>query len=159
MNKFMQLSYGIDEGSPLYPGTPPLKVGKVKEIRKGDPCNTFLVTLSNHLGTHIDMPNHFSDSGKGAKYYPANKLACKDPVIIDCPKRPGGIIGLEDMTALKKEKKADAVLIRTGFYKYRSSDVGIYCEENPCLSPAAADWLRKNLRNLKIFGIDSISIS
>ncbi|MDD5136123.1 MAG: cyclase family protein, partial [Candidatus Omnitrophica bacterium] len=92
-------------------------------------------------------------------YYPANKLACKDPVIIDCPKRPGGIIGLEDMTALKKEKKADAVLIRTGFYKYRSSDVGIYCEENPCLSPAAADWLRKNLRNLKIFGIDSISIS
>lgn len=159
MCKFVQLSYGIDEEVPLYPGTSPLEIRKIKEIDKGDSCNTFSITLSNHSGTHIDTPMHFWKSGRGVKEYPAHKLACKNPLIIDCPKRPGEIIEVKDLTRLAAERESDALLIRTGFYKYRSSDAGTYCNSNPSLSPEAADWIRQNLQNLKILGIDSISIS
>ncbi len=159
MCKFVQLSYGIDEEVPLYPGTPPFGVRKVKDIGKGDLCNTFSITLSDHSGTHIDMPMHFWKSGAGAKRYPAHKLACKNPLIIDCPKSPGETIEARDLAGLATAAPADALLIRTGFYKYRSSDAGTYCNGNPSLSPEAAGWIRQNLRNLKILGIDSVSIS
>ena len=159
MYKIVKLSYDIDEGTPLYPGTPPLKIEKVKEINKGDSCNTSLITFSNHSGTHIDAPRHFLDSGKGTKDYPANKLVYKKPVIIDCPKRPGEVVLPEDLSGLRLEKDVDALLIRTGSYKHRSSEPEKYRNENPSISPEAADWIRRNLLNLKIVGIDSISIS
>ncbi len=144
---------------PLYPGVAPLEIRKLREIDKGDSCNTFSLTLSNHGGTHIDMPRHILNSGKSAKDYPADKLVCKNPVIIDCPKRPGEIVEVGDLTGLAADKESDALLIRTGFYKYRTSDIKRYCNENPPLSPGAAEWIRQNLLNLNIVGIDSISIS
>ena len=159
MYKAILLSYNIDEATPIYPGTSPLAIRKAKEINSGDPCNTFSITLSNHSGTHIDMPKHFFDFGKSVKDYPVHKLTCKHPVIIDCPKRPGEIIEAKDLAGLSAEKNMDVLLVRTGFYKYRSSDVAVYCNNNPSLSPEAALWIRQNLLNLKIFGIDSISIS
>ncbi len=159
MHRVIRLSYGIEEEMPLYPGIPALKVRQVKGIDKGDSCNTFSITFSNHSGTHIDAPRHFFNSGKSAKDYLADKLVCKNPIVIDCPKRPGEIIEAKDLAGLPAGKDADALLIRTGFYKYRSSDAVAYCNNNPSLSPEAARWIRQNLLNLKIFGIDSISIS
>ena len=159
MRTFVRLSYGIDEAAPLYPGTPPLEIRKIKEINKGDACNTFLITLSDHSGTHIDMPRHFLNSGKSVKGSHAPELVYKNPVIIDCPKRAGEIIEPGDLDGISSVKNADALLVRTGFYKYRDSNAGVYCNENPSLSPEAANRLRADLPNVKIFGIDSISIS
>lgn len=150
MHKVISLSYGIDESTPVYPGTPPLRIRKDKDIKNGDSCNTFSITLSNHFGTHIDMPRHFMDSGKNLKDYQAHNLTCKNPAIVDCPKRPGDIIEAKDLAGLPAEKDTDALLIRTGFYKYRSSDPWTYCNNNPLLSPEAARWIRRNLLNTSV---------
>ncbi len=158
--RYVNISYAIDEdNTPLYPGTKPIAIRRVKEIAKGDPCNTSLITLSNHAGTHVDAPRHFWNSGRAISDYSLEELVFRKVVLIDCRKSAEEPIWIEDLQALKYRDDADAVLIRTGFHKYRRTDAKAYCYKNPYLSVAAAGWIRKKFYKLRAIGIDCISIS
>ena len=144
---------------PLYPKTEPVDIKKVRDMKRGDSCNKSLVVLSNHAGTHIEAPAHFWDSGKNISDYSIEDLVFKDPVIVDCPKGAGEIIGIDDLKGISAKKPADALLLRTGFFKFRDKDSKSYCYENPSLSTEAARWIREELPCLRAVGIDAISIS
>ncbi len=167
MKRYIKLSYNIGVDTPLYPETPPVIIEKVKEISKGNSCNTSLITLSNHAGTHIDAPRHFYDSGRAINEYSLEELVFKKPLLINCPKEINEVIKIGDLTGLMNSNDADILLIRTGFHKYRISQSSAltpqslynYCYKNPYLSPDTAEWIRNNLPDVKAIGIDCISIS
>ena len=157
MKRYIKLSYNISGDTPLYHGTPPVVIEKVKEISKGNSCNTYLITLLNHVGTHVDTPKHFFNLGRAISEYSIEELVFQKPLIVDCPKKINEVIEIDDIASLMSSTDADILLIRTGFYKYRKKD--IYCYKNPYLSPRAAEYLRENFSTLKAIGIDCISIS
>lgn len=159
MRRYRNLSYPIDEKSPLYPGTPKVKIRQVKDKNKGDSCNTFFLGFSNHTGTHIDGPRHFFSSAKGIDGYSAKDLVFYKPLLVNCLCPRGGVIQKEDLKKVIKRDDFDALLIRTGFSKYRNRQDRIYCYENPCISSGAAKWLKTRFPGLKAVGIDCISIS
>lgn len=105
------------------------------------------------------MPKHFFSSGTGIKDCPEHRLNCKNPSLIDCPKRAGEMIEPRDLESSIRDMHTEALLIRTGFYRHRSADIEAYCNNNPFFSPNAARWIRENLLNLNMIGIDIISIS
>lgn len=156
--KYIRLSYEIDEQTPLYPGTPSFSLQEVKKIREGDSCNTSLITMSNHGGTHVDAPRHFFDSGRSISEYKLEELIFRTPQLIDCQKGPEEIIGCEDLEG-KIPRDCDLLLLRTSFYKRRNKDKHAYCFKNPSLSPDAARWIRNNFHNVHAIGIDCISVS
>lgn len=157
--KYHKLYYNLGESSPLYPGTPKVSLRKYKSQEKGDSCNTCVITFSNHSGTHIDAPRHFFKYGATINDFTLKELSFRKPVILNCFKRINELIEIRDLSALKKEKKADFLIIKTGFSKLRDKFPRMYEKNNPCLKPSAAEWLKKNLPNLKGIGIDCISIS
>jgi len=154
MTRYLRLSYSISGSSPLYPGTLPIKIEAGKSIKKGNSCNTFLITLSNHMGTHIDAPNHFHEKGRKISDYRIDELIFRRPVVIDCPKTEDEPITPHDLKG-KIKKLNDIVLIRTGFYKFRG--LKKYTHKNPYILPQTALWLRTEYPNLKALGIDLIS--
>ncbi len=156
--KHVKLSYIIDEKTPLYPGTPSFIFQEVKRIRDGDSCNTSLITISNHGGTHVDAPRHFFDSGRSISEYSLEELIFSIPRLIDCHKDPEEMIERKDLES-KISKDCDLLLIRTGFYGYRNNDRHTYCFRNPALSPEAARWIRDDYPNIHAIGIDCISVS
>lgn len=156
--KYIRLSYEIDEHTPLYPGTPSFSFQRVRKIKDGDTCNTSLITLPNHGGTHVDAPRHFFDTGRSISEYKIEELIFGSPQLIDCQKGPEEIIGREDLEG-KIPKDCDLLLLRTGFYKHRNRDKRIYCFKNPSLSPDVAKWIRNNFHNVHAIGIDCISVS
>lgn len=155
----MRLSYNISVDTPLYPETPPVVIEKVKEISKGNSCNTSLITLSNHAGTHVDTPRHFFDSGRTASEYSIEELVFQKPLIVDCPKKDNEVIKIDDFKSSMNFNDVDMLLIRTGFYKYRKDDIHAYCYKNPYLSPKTAEWIRNTHPKIKAIGIDCISIA
>jgi kynurenine formamidase len=159
VKRYIKLSYNIGVDTPLYPETPPVVIEKVKEISKGNSCNTFLITLSNHLGTHIDTPGHFFNSGRTISEYSIEELVFQKPLIVDCPKGINEVIEIDDIASSMNSNDSDILLIRTGFYKYRKDDIHTYCYKNPYLSLHAAEYLRKTFSTLKAIGIDCISIA
>ena len=156
--RYIRLSYKIGKSTPLYPGTPGITIKKIKDISKGCVCNTSLITFSNHIGTHVDAPAHFWNSGKSISDYHPEDLIFKRPIVVDCPKGPAGIIEIDDFKK-KNLKGADSVLIRTRFSRYRNKNALLYCRRNPRISPGLAQWIRENFSNIRLIGIDCISIS
>lgn len=50
-------------GMPVWPGDPAFESAPVASIGGGDSCNLTRLTLSTHLGTHLDAPWHFCPDG------------------------------------------------------------------------------------------------
>ncbi len=157
-HKYRLLSYPLTIDTDGYGGKRIFTVNKDKSISKGDSCNTYTLNLSNHAGTHIDCPNHFFASGKKLSQYKIEDFIFSKPAILDCPKQENELITLDDIRGnLKELKGKDILLLRTGFYKCRSSVK--YAIKNPGVDPEAARFIRKNLTSVRCVGVDSISIS
>lgn len=159
MAKFIELSYKLDSNAPLYPGTPALKVKRLKAIKNGDSCNTFFVGFSNHSGTHIDAPAHFFVNGRKIGDYIFAELIFKNPLIVDLSKRKDEPIEIKDFKKIENhmKRKIDALLIRTGFSRLRKNDPESYSKHNPYFLPHTAEWLKDNFKSLKVLALDFIS--
>ena len=58
------ISIGIDENLPLWPGDPELRLHWAANIEQGDLVNLTELSMGFHTGTHIDAPLHFLPKGK-----------------------------------------------------------------------------------------------
>lgn len=156
----ISISYPLTLTSPLYPGTPEITSKLFKSLQRGDKTNTSLITLNTHSGTHLDVPYHFCVGGttvqdhfkKQNTFYPTYCIdfPVLEPTQIDINK-------LKNLISLFQD--AEALLIRTGWWKKRENAPYIYCNTHPWISPDVSDLLREKCSKLKIFGIDLISVS
>ncbi|KJU81324.1 cyclase family protein [Candidatus Magnetobacterium bavaricum] len=158
MKRHVRLYYEIHIDMPLYPGTMQVIVESIKSIARGDSCNTFNITFTNHSGTHIDAPNHFWKSGRSINEYTIDELVFRNSFLLDCPKGINEYIGVNDISELLLDKTPDLILIRTGFSKNRSTHEE-YCYQNPYILPETAEWIRVNCPTVRALGIDCISVA
>jgi kynurenine formamidase len=156
--KYRLLSYQLSEEAYTYGGIRPFSIKRLRSILKGDICNTYMMNMPTHMGTHIDCPNHFFNSGKKLSQYNIGDFIFSNPAVIDCPKKRNELVVADDIKRnLKKIIGKDILLLRTGFYKFRPHIR--YARENPGIEPGAARFIRERLISLKCIGIDTISVS
>ncbi|NYB52012.1 MAG: cyclase family protein [Methanobacteriaceae archaeon] len=156
--KYIRLSYTLGKASPVHIGLPQPDIKPINQISKGDNYNTSLLTVENHCGTHIDAPAHFIQGGRLISDYGPDELTFSHPLVLDCPKSPGELVDIEDVSKISYEN-IDCLLLCTGFYQYHDTDWEKYLEQNPGLSPGAVHYLREKFPNLRCVGIDTISMS
>ena len=63
------LSHVLSMNTPVYGNGVGLRVESDKKIECGDACNTVSLSLSNHLGSHVDSPQHFITNGATTESY------------------------------------------------------------------------------------------
>lgn len=156
---WITLSHPLSIKTPSYDAGPRLEITPYKQISRGDSSNSFFIKMLNHLGTHVDAPNHFDPKGRKISSYSVDELFFKKPVLIDIEKKAEEKIEEDDLTPHHKIiAESDLLLIRTGFQVYRDSDPEVYMKRGPCLSPEAAEYI-KMFPSLRALGVDMISIS
>lgn len=80
--------------------------------------------------------------------------------MVDIPKGVGELITADELRSLYGEiRDADLLMIRTGFQRFRESDVETFSRRGPCLSDGAARYIVEELPKLRAVGVDAISIS
>lgn len=159
----LNLSHPLCSETPVYGGgTPVLQSGK--RMDRGDSCNTLEMSMTNHTGTHIDLPAHFDESGKTLTDYPPEFWFVKrvECVFMDKPEKAleGKLINFGDIQPSignNKNWDCEAILLKTGFSKKRESIV--YWKNSPGIDPALPEFLRETFPCLRFFGIDFISVS
>lgn len=156
--KTVILSYPIENNSPHYIGTTKPTLDAITQIKNGDDYNTYKITVGNHTGTHIDAPKHFVDTGKSIIDYSIQDLNFKNTLVISCPKKPQELIEVEDIYGTDLGG-CECLLFKTGFGRYRASDLQKYLTESPGISVETVDWIRTNHPQIRCLGIDTISIS
>ena len=157
MGSVVLLSHILDENTPTYGNRVAFSIEEISEISKGAIANSSKWTFStNHLGTHIDMPNHFFENGKTLTDVPLDFWFSNKIQLIDVPCSYAKLIKIEDLTTTVN-KETEILLIRTGYEKFRETNK--YWNDNPGLSANLGIWLRENRPNIKMIGFDFISLS
>lgn len=152
----VNLSYSINEKTPSYGGRHKVLIEECESINGGDTANSFIINFYNHIGTHIDAPNHFYDNGKKINDYNTNELLFTKPQLVN--------VNLDIKNEISNEtilntlnKDADIIFFKTNFGKYRNTKK--YIDEYPPLLACFANHLKDNYLNLRAIGLDIISLT
>jgi kynurenine formamidase len=173
----VDLSHTYDKTAIFWPTADPFRLDKVAdgETPAGYyyAANNFFT--SEHGGTHLDAPVHFSRTGLAADAVPLDRLFGRAVVVdvVEASERdPDYLITVEDLQRAEREHGPigpdDILLLRTGFSRrwpdaaryLGTADRGEAAVANlhfPGLHPDAAKWIVAN-RPIKAIGIDTASI-
>lgn len=158
MARYVLLSHVLRQDTPSYGNRDKVVIRVNSSIKSGETANSSCLILSNnHIGTHIDVPRHFSVDGKRTIDYPIGHYVFDKCHIVDLPKVDACLIGPDDLRGFDIDKDVEILLIRTGFETLRGQDS--YWNGNPGLAPELADYLRKNFPKLRCVGFDFISVT
>lgn len=158
MSNYVLLSHILRQDTPSYGNRDKVIIRVNSSIKAGETANSSCLVLSNnHIGTHIDVPRHFSVDGKRTIDYPIGDYVFEACQVIDLPRNKVCLIGEEDLKGIDIRSDVDLLLIRTGYEDLRGDDA--YWNNNPGLAPELADYLRKTYPELRCVGFDFISVT
>lgn len=143
--KFLDLSYEIENGMPVYPGDKEINLEKVADV-KNEGYTSHIYNGNMHVGTHIDAPMHIIEDDKFISDYSIDKFIGRG-ILLDV--RGEKEIQLKD-EYFKSIKENHIVLFYTDFSKkYGQKE---YYEDHPVISKELADFLIR--KKVKMVGFD-----
>jgi kynurenine formamidase len=152
-DNWIYLSHFYNAQTPGYGGKKDFEILEDRCISKGDKCNQFKISMSNHTGTHIDLPFHFHADGKVLQDYSANDWFFEHIECVELNIEKNELIYSHHLPELNKQ--TECLLLKTNFEDYRMEDT--YWGENPGVTEELAKFLKSNYKNLKVVGFDFIS--
>jgi len=106
---WIDVSVPMRNGMHTWPGDPPFFFTMHAGTAKGDVCNVSAVTMSSHVGTHMDAPLHFLHGAK-----------TMDDLPWDAVIGPARVVPIRDKSAIKpaelkklKPRKGERLLFKT----------------------------------------------
>jgi arylformamidase len=155
----IQLSHHLSEDTPFYSSLSKPELRQIYNLGKGDICNSFYFTTSNHAGTHVDAPRHFCAEGRPITAYQLPELVFVRPAVLDVPLTGGELIEPRHLEAAAAATvDTDLVLLRSGYGKFRG-DERRYVDRSPGFSPEAAEFLMQRFPVLRALAVDFMSVS
>lgn len=149
------LSYTINECTPTYGNKNKFEILKNKSILDGHGVNESIITMTSHIGTHLDMPYHFYENGQRICDFNDNFWCFEKIKIIEI--NPSGLVIKDELLQKIEPSDCEILVVKTGLCYNRSMD--IYWENNYGFSPDIYENLIDKMPNLRVFGFDTISIS
>ena len=152
--RILDLSHKIEDGMPIYPGTPKVNITSLASVEK-DGFAVKNLHLSSHIGTHMDAPAHMIESGKTLDQFLLSKFsgsACIIPFSnddIDGQDKQEYLSQFEDII-----KECDFIILHTKWSEKWGTEE--YFSNFPALDGKSAEYLASFY--LSGIGIDTISI-
>ncbi|QDT56674.1 Kynurenine formamidase [Caulifigura coniformis] len=169
--RIVDLAWPLNEKSPFWPGDnyTPFRLETIATLKE-DGVSSKAFSMPEHLGTHIDAPNHFENDRPGVDAIPAERLFGPGVVIdlaVKCEMDPDAMLTVADIADWEKSHGAiprgAIVLLQTGWgrhatnpARYQNRDV-MGKMHFPGFSAEAAEWLVRE-REVRGIGLDTLSI-
>ena len=150
MSEFIDLSHSIEENMFIYPGSPSTELKEYAQIEK-DGFKEYLLNISTHTGTHIEVEAHAIRNGKTLNDYGLDRFY-GTALAVDCTHNQYIETDLLH-ESLKDVEIPDFLFLVTGWDKHWGNTD--YFKQYPVLSIEAATYLSK--LPLKGLGIDAAS--
>ncbi|MGE0548888.1 MAG: cyclase family protein [Kofleriaceae bacterium] len=149
---WIDVSVAIRHGMVHWPGNPPVRLERIKDIADGASSNVSQLSLGVHSGTHVDAPVHFKPGASGVDQIPldafvgpARVIAIEHPVHVTVDELRAAKVSAGERILLKTRNSPAAWL--------RSPE---FVSDAVHLSTEAAAWLA-GLPVLTV-GIDYLSV-
>lgn len=114
------------------------------------------LTMSSHIGTHVDAPNHFLEDGKTIEDVALSKFVGEATIIDLSHKKAGSVIDVSDLMPHESSFKKDAkVLLRTDWGLEYGKDA--YFSQFPRITIAVAEWIAE--KKIGLLGLETPSVN
>jgi arylformamidase len=153
---WIYLSHYLSEETPGFGGSDGFHRTIKKSISNGDSSNSFEFRMSNHHGTHIDLPKHFIDSGKSLSEFRADEFVFTKIGLNAYSAVDNGLLDSKSLQS-NLPTDIDLLLFKTGWSSFRNTEK--YWKNNPGFSPSFANQLRERFPQLRAIGFDFISLT
>ena len=143
------LSHELNKETPAYGGGEGVVITPENQLCKGHSCNSVKLSLSNHLGTHVDVPYHFLEKGKKLSDYSPTDWVFDQPGLAELPVGDDAVITpemLEEIVFNVDESALDLLLIKTDFEKIRTKRN--FWENSPGFSPELPPYLKNRFPSI-----------
>ena len=141
---YLFLSHKLDPEGFAWPGEPVIKVEQMTDVSEDCPFCSFISTLPNHFGTHMDAPRHFVKNGISINELPIEYFFHKETALLEIPKSDAQGITKEDIEPFADVlSQVSFALIRTGFEQYKFTEPERYQKEGPYCTECGYLPLRK----------------
>lgn len=109
------------------------------------------------MGTHMDTPNHFYNSGKMTLDYKAEDFCFDIIYFLEKTQVSGNLFTLTEQELDQIPKEVEFLIIKTGYCTHRMLDK--YHNDNPGLKSSLANVLKDRFSKLRAVGFDFISLT
>ena len=162
MNNWVYLSYPLSVELSAYGNGNRIEINEARSISRGDTSNNSVISLSSHLGTHIDFPLHFSELGKSIDDYNSDFFIFNKVAMISLENKSKSdklIIELDEIIEELGEvsENIELLILKTGFGAFRDKEQ--YWQKGFGIGLNIASYLRKRFPFLKAIGFDLISLN
>jgi arylformamidase len=148
---WIDVSVPIADGMVHWPGDPPVRVARTRDLARGDDASVSELSLGAHTGTHVDAPAHFIAGAPGVDAIPVEALVGEARIVaIDAL----AAIGEEALVAVDP-RPGERLLLRTSNSERCWREPG-FVADFVHLSAAAARLLAA--RAVRTVGIDYLSV-
>ncbi|WP_054956323.1 cyclase family protein [Paenibacillus dakarensis] len=152
VKKVVDLSWDLNENTPIYPGDPEPSI-KVATTIENEGYNLFGVYVGTQTGTHVDAPYHFSNTGETIDNMELDFFIGSAVVVRVTDKKAEEEITMEDLAPyLDKIQENTIVLFNTNWYKKRGTEEFFH---HPYLNGEVAEYLVS--KGVRFIGIDTIN--
>lgn len=152
--RIVDISLPISPKLPVWPGDPPVKIEKLSLISEGADANVSQISCGVHMGTHVDAPNHFIDSGQGIETLPLEVLM--GPVFV-LDLLSVEIIDADVLEEASIPDDVERILFKTRNSMYWAGGIQSFQEDFVALDESGAEWLVDH--GVKLVGVDYLSVA
>ncbi|KUO96084.1 arylformamidase [Ferroacidibacillus organovorans] len=150
--RFYDLSMPLSEKTAPFPLDTPFSRVETMRMEDGDACNVTVITMSVHVGTHVDAPYHYDEQGLRIDEVALERYIGKANVFTVYPREVDGIpiITADDVRELSIS--AERVLLHTETYP----EYAAFHANFASIEPDAIDVLAE--RGVRLIGVDVPSV-
>ena len=156
---YLILSHALSAQTPGYAGKSDFQCQPIQCLNAGDSCNKHKITMSNHVGTHVDAPSHFIKDGKSIADYGQDDWLFQGVKYLDCTDcLTSKTIDMAYLAnSIKPCKHTTLLLMKTGMEDLRHLEE--YWSSSVVFKADIGGFLIEKLPNLSAIGMDTISVS
>jgi arylformamidase len=152
--RIYDVSVGISPQIPVWPGDPPVKLERTREIAKGANANVSRLEIGVHVGTHVDAPSHFIDGAPTVETLSMKTLNGR-AYVIDLPEAE--VLDAKTLEEAGIPPRTRRVLFKTRNSEFWPSEGSEFRPDFVAVDKSGAEWLVK--KGVQLVGIDYLSIA
>ncbi|MGD8812880.1 MAG: cyclase family protein [Anaerolineales bacterium] len=152
--RIYDVSVGISPQMPVWPGDPPVKLERVREIAQGANSNVSHLTCGVHVGTHVDAPSHFLEGAPSVETLSMKALNGR-AYVVDLP--DAEVLDAATLEASGIPPRTRRVLFKTRNSEYWTRPDHEFQKDFVAVDRSGAEWLVQ--KGVQLVGIDYLSIA
>lgn len=152
--RIYDISVGITEDLPVWPGDPPIVLNQVSSIDNGDGANVSRLEAGVHVGTHIDAPRHFIKGGGAVDEIPLKSLIGR-AYVVDL--RKAKTIDADTLEAARIPPRTRRLLFKTSNSEWWAAGESKFQKDFVAVEPSGAEWLVQ--KGVRLVGVDYLSVA